>query len=64
MELSQLYLQRLEEATQQGIQQAIEQGIQQGIQQSKRPIVESLLQVYFGNIDEELSQLIEPLIQL
>ncbi|WP_445251610.1 MULTISPECIES: hypothetical protein [unclassified Microcoleus] len=56
MELSPLYLQRLEDATQ--------QGIQQGIQQSKRQIVESMLQVYFGEIDEELSQLIEPLIQL
>ena len=68
MELSPLYLQRLEEATQrgmqQGIQQGIEEGIQQGIQQGKRPIVESMLQVYFGEIDEELSQLIEPLIQL
>jgi flagellar biosynthesis/type III secretory pathway protein FliH len=76
MELSPLYLQRLEEATQrgieqgiqqviqQGIEQAIEQGIQQGIQQVKRSFVESLLQVYFGEIDEELAQLIEPLIQL
>jgi flagellar biosynthesis/type III secretory pathway protein FliH len=71
MELSPLYLQRLEEATQrgieQGIQQSIEQGIEQGIQQSierQRLMVESMLQVYFGEIDEELSQLIEPLIQL
>ena len=56
MELSPLYLQRLEDATQ--------RGIQQGIQRTKRPIVESMLQVYFGDIDEELSQLIEPLIQL
>ena len=60
MELSPLYLQRLEEATQRGMQQGIEEGIQQGIQQGKRPIVESMLQVYFGEIDEELSQLIEP----
>ncbi|WP_332979437.1 hypothetical protein [Microcoleus sp. A003_D6] len=88
MELSPLYLQRLEEATQrgieQGIQQGIEQGIQlgieqgiqlgiqqviqlgieQGIQQSKREILESILQVRFGEIDEELVQIIEPLIQL
>jgi flagellar biosynthesis/type III secretory pathway protein FliH len=84
MELSPLYLKRLEVATQRGIeqgiqrgieqgiqqgiqqsiQQGIEQGIQQGIEQSKRLMVESLLQVYFGEIDEELSQLIEPLIQL
>ncbi|WP_363318857.1 hypothetical protein [Microcoleus sp. CAWBG51] len=80
MELSPLYLQRLEEATQRGIeqgiqqgieqgiqqviQQSIEQGIQQGIQQSKREILESILQVRFGEIDEELAQIIEPLIQL
>ncbi|WP_445305304.1 MULTISPECIES: hypothetical protein [unclassified Microcoleus] len=56
MELSPLYLQRLEEATQ--------RGIEQGIEQSKREILESILQVRFGEIDEELSQLIEPLIQL
>ncbi|MCY7383103.1 MAG: hypothetical protein LH628_11090 [Microcoleus sp. CAN_BIN18] len=75
MELSPLYLQRVEEATQrgieQGIQQGIEQGIQRGIQQgmeqvqrTKRLIVESVLQVRFGEIDEELAQIIEPLIQL
>ncbi|MGB8687589.1 MAG: hypothetical protein WCD53_09670, partial [Microcoleus sp.] len=80
MELSPLYLQRLEDATQrgiqqgiqegiqegiqQGIQQGIEQGIQQGIQRNQRLIVESMLQVKFGEIDEELAQIIEPLIQL
>ncbi|MEG4329937.1 hypothetical protein [Microcoleus sp. herbarium5] len=46
------------------MQQGIQQGIEQGIQQSKRPIVETMLPVYFGKIDEELSLLIEPLIQL
>ncbi|WP_333234500.1 MULTISPECIES: hypothetical protein [unclassified Microcoleus] len=84
MELSPLYLQRLEEATQrgieqgiqqsieqgiqqgieQGIQQGIEQGIEEGIQQGKRQNLESILQVRFGEIDEELAQIIEPLIQL
>ncbi|WP_333169577.1 MULTISPECIES: hypothetical protein [unclassified Microcoleus] len=68
MELSPLYLQRLEEATQrgieQGIQQSIEQGIEEGIQQGKRQNLESILQVRFGEIDEELAQIIEPLIQL
>jgi flagellar biosynthesis/type III secretory pathway protein FliH len=72
MELSPLYLQRLEEATQrgieqgiqQGIQQVIQQGIEQGIQQSKREILEGILQVRFGEIDEELAEIIEPLIQL
>ncbi len=60
MELSPLYLQRLEDATQRGMQQ----GIQQGIQRTKRLMVESLLQVKFGEIDEELTQIIEPLILL
>jgi len=56
MELSPLYLQRLEDATQ--------RGIQQGIQRNQRLMVESMLQVKFGEIDEELAQIIEPLIQL
>ena len=68
MELSPLYLQRLEDATQRGIQQGVQQGVQQGIQQgmqrSQRLMVESMLQVKFGEIDEELAQIIEPLIQL
>ncbi|WP_333080869.1 MULTISPECIES: hypothetical protein [unclassified Microcoleus] len=68
MELSPLYLQRLEEATQlgiqQGIEQSIQQGIEQGIQQSKRQFLESILQVRFGEIDKKLAQIIEPLIQL
>ncbi|HLO49891.1 MAG TPA: hypothetical protein VK211_15850, partial [Kamptonema sp.] len=56
MELSPLYLQRLEDATQ--------QGIQQGIQRTKRLMVESMLQIKFGEVDAELAQIIEPLIQL
>jgi len=60
MELSPLYLQRLEDATQRGIQR----GIQEGIQRSQRLMVESMLQVKFGEIDEELAQIIEPLILL
>lgn len=64
MELSPLYLQRLEDATQRGIQQGIQQGIQEGIQRAQRLMVENLLQVKFSEIDEELAQIIEPLIQL
>ncbi|HEY9810439.1 MAG TPA: hypothetical protein V6D13_14010 [Halomicronema sp.] len=56
MELSPLYLQRLENATQ--------QGIQQGIQQEQRQMVESLLEIKFGAIDEELSPIVEALIKL
>ncbi len=56
MELSPLYLQRIEDATQ--------EGIQQGTQRTKRLMVESMLQVKFGEIDGELTQIIEPLLQL
>ncbi len=52
MELSPLYLERLENAT------------QQGIQQGERQMVESLLEIKFGAIDEELSQVIDALIKL
>jgi hypothetical protein len=72
MELSPLYLQRLEDATQRGIQQGMQQGMQQGIQQgiqqgmqrAQRLMVENLLQAKFSEIDEELAQIIQPLIQL
>lgn len=64
MELSPLYLQRLEDATQRGMQQGIQQGMQQAMQRAQRLIVESMLQVKFGEIDEELTQIIEPLIEL
>jgi len=52
MELSQLYLQRLENAT------------QQGIQQGERQMVESLLEIKIGAIDEELYPIVEALIKL
>lgn len=64
MELSPLYLQRLEDATQRGIQQGLEQGVQQGNQQGQRLMVESMLQVKFGEVDAELAQIIDGLIEL
>jgi hypothetical protein len=60
MELSPLYLQRLEDATQRGI----EQGVQRGNQQGQRLMVESMLQVKFGEVDADLAQIIDPLIEL
>jgi hypothetical protein len=60
MKLSPLYVQWREEALREGEQQ----GIQQGIQQEKRLMIESMLEVKFGAIDEELSQMVEALIQL
>ena len=60
MELSPLYLERLDEATQQGIQQ----GIQRGIQQGESIVVENLLRVRFGVLDEELQSIVAPLLEL
>lgn len=58
-------MQRLEEASQRGVYRGFHQSFQQGIQQSKRLFVESMLQVvYFGDIDEELSRIIDPVLQV
>ncbi|MGK7920581.1 MAG: hypothetical protein AB4080_11310 [Trichodesmium sp.] len=64
MELSPVYLQRLENATQQGIQQGIQQGRQEGRQEEKRLIVENLLRVRFGSLDDQLLGIIEQLLAL
>ena len=64
MELSPLYLNRLQTVKEEGIQQGVQQGIQQGIQQGQRLLVENLLQVKFGAVDAELAQIIEALIEV
>ncbi|HEY9851774.1 MAG TPA: hypothetical protein V6D28_20040 [Leptolyngbyaceae cyanobacterium] len=56
MRLSPLYEQRLADATQQGIEQGIEQG--------QRIFVENLLRAKFGELDEELTAIIEPFLAL
>ncbi|MEH2315601.1 hypothetical protein [Nostoc sp.] len=45
-------------------QQDREQTKQQGIQQGERLVVENLLKVRFGEIDNELQEIIEPLLAL
>ncbi|MCL1465470.1 hypothetical protein [Argonema galeatum] len=52
MELSPLYLERLDTA------------LQSGIQQGERLVVENLLRIRFGNLDDELKAIIEPLLKL
>ncbi len=54
MELSPLYLERLENARQ--------QGFQQGIVQGKRLMVEKMLQGKFGEVDAELFAIIDALL--
>ena len=56
MELSTIYLEKLENAT--------KQGIEQGKQGERRIAIASLLRIRFGSIDEEISRIIEPLTAL
>lgn len=64
MELSPLYLERLDAAVQSGLAQGIQQGIERGIQQGERLVIENMLRVRFGVLDEELRAIIEPLLEL
>lgn len=54
MELSPLYVQ----------EDALQRGVEQGEQRGMQLMLESMLQVKFGEIDEQLSQVIAPLMQL
>ncbi|WP_228036747.1 RpnC/YadD family protein [Cuspidothrix issatschenkoi] len=60
MSLSPAYLKQREEWKQEGI----EEGRQEGQQDGQRLMVESLLAVRFGNLDEELSAIISQLMEL
>ncbi|MCL1473980.1 hypothetical protein [Argonema antarcticum] len=80
MQLSPLYLERLDAAVQEGMQQGIQegmqqgmqqgiqegmqQGIQEGMQQGQRVVVENLLMVRFDTLDEELRGIVNPLLEL
>nr|WP_306423322.1 hypothetical protein [Nostoc favosum] len=56
MNLSQAY-QQWEETTKQ-------QGVQEGVQLERRQVVENLLRFRFGSVDEELSKIVDSLLQL
>ncbi|QJB43061.1 hypothetical protein [Dolichospermum flos-aquae] len=60
MSLSPAYLKQREEWKQEGL----EEGRQEGQQDGQRLMVESLLAVRFGNLDEELSSIISQLMEL
>ncbi len=60
MRLAPLYQQDREQAIQEGEQRGLETGIQQG----ERLVVENLLKFRFGEIDNELQEIIEPLLTL
>ncbi|OYD93611.1 hypothetical protein CDG76_16520 [Nostoc sp. 'Peltigera membranacea cyanobiont' 210A] len=62
--LAPLYQQDREQAIQEGEQRGLQTGLQTGIQQGERLVVENLLKVRFGDIDNELQAIIEPLLSL
>ncbi len=67
MRLSPEYLERLENATQKGFEQGFQTGFQRAFQKilkERRLMVETLLIFRFGEIDQKLSNIIEPLTQI
>jgi hypothetical protein len=44
--------------------QAVQEGVEQGVQLGQRQVVENLLRVRFGSVDEELSKVVDSLLQL
>ncbi|MFM6082732.1 MAG: hypothetical protein ACKPCI_30175, partial [Dolichospermum sp.] len=57
MKLSQMYQQQLEELRKQGQQE----GLRTGLERERSAMIESILQVRFGEIDTELIRIINPL---
>ncbi|AUT02049.1 hypothetical protein CLI64_17580 [Nostoc sp. CENA543] len=55
---------RLAPLYQQDREQAIQEGEERGIQQGERLVVENLLKVRFGELDNELQSIIQPLLEL
>jgi hypothetical protein len=64
MSLSPAYLKQREEWKQEGLEEGRQEGRQEGQQDGQRLMVESLLAVRFGNLDEELSAIISQLMEL
>ncbi|MCC5633045.1 hypothetical protein LC613_36595 [Nostoc sphaeroides CHAB 2801] len=44
--------------------QAVQEGVEQGVQLERRQVVENLLRFRFGSVDEELSRVVDTLLQL
>lgn len=64
MSLSPAYLKQCEEWKQEGKEEGRQEGRQEGQQDGQRLMVESLLAVRFGNLDEELSTIVIPMMEL
>ena len=64
MRLEPLYQQAREQAKQEGRQEGRQEGKQEGKQEGRQEIIENLLQVRFGTLDEELRAIISPILAL
>lgn len=64
MSLSPAYLKQREEWRKEGLEEGLQTGRQEGLQEGLRLIVESLLTARFGNLDQELSAVVTPIIEL
>ncbi len=72
MTLSQTYLewkeavrrQAREEALEEGLQELLQEGRQEGRQEARRGMIENLLQVRFGQLDDSFNPVIEGLLSL
>lgn len=54
----------LTDAYQEARAAAVQEGVEQGVQQERRQVVENLLRYRFGSVDEELSRIVDRLLQL
>ncbi|MHC5917501.1 MAG: RpnC/YadD family protein [Nostoc sp.] len=54
----------LTEAYQEARAQAVQEGVEQGVQLERRQFVENLLRFRYGSVDEELSRIVNTLLQL
>src|SRR6478672_1794378 len=64
MDLSPAYLQRREEWRIEGIREGIQAGIREGRSEGRREMIENLLRVRFGEVDENLQRAIALMLQL
>jgi hypothetical protein len=60
MKLSEIYQQQLEELKKQGLQE----GRQEGIERERRAMIESIMEVRFGQVDSQLQTIINPIIAM
>ncbi|WP_416242403.1 hypothetical protein [Anabaena cylindrica] len=64
MKLSEMYQQQLEELKKQGLQEGLQEGRQEGVERERRAMIESIMQVRFGEVDSDLATIIDFLIAM